>query len=158
MLFEKVKEGDQVLIRKAKSIVSGGWGTQVNATVYLPMPVTRVTATQLTTAAGRFARRDGDQIGGNDRAYPVGHRLQEMGKDYILHATPPEHLAQLDYLHSALYEMEKTFHNLDQKFRPLMRALALEGKKPKDFDRIIGIIQDGNNAANALLKLVPKKG
>lgn len=158
MLFETVKEGDRVSVRKQKPLVSGGWGTQVSATVYIEQEITRVTATQITTAAGRFARRDGDQIGGQDRAYPVGYEMQPYGEEaYRLKATPPEHMAQLDYLHTALYQMEQAIYKLDKQSRPLMRALALEGKKPEGFDGVIGVIQDTTNAVNALLKRIPKR-
>ena len=157
MLFENIKEGDRVLLRKAKMIVAGGWGTQVNATVYIEQTITRITATQLTTDAGRFARRDGRQIGGNDVVYPLGYQVKEYGeKARTLVATPPEHLAQLDYLHTSIYEMERAIDKLNRQSRPLMRALALKGKQPEGFEEVIGIVQDATNAVSALLKHVPK--
>lgn len=157
MLFENTKEGDQVLIRKHVAIMTGGWGTQVQAPIFVSQPVLRTTATQITTAAGRFARRDGCQIAGDNRAYPVGHKVEEYGRppEYLA-ATPIEEVTRLEYLRGALSELEKTLWQLERNQKPVLRALAVAGLTDSDGD-VLALIQDATRETAALVKRGAKK-
>lgn len=159
MLFNDIKEGTKVLIRTQITIRAGGWGNGVSATVYLEQPISRVTATQFVTPAGRFARRDGAEIGGDKWAYPVGYvgRTHGMGGDEgRIEVTPQEKITRLEYLRGTLTELEKQMYLLDRDSRALLRSLAVKGVQTSGSDDVIGLIQEATGTLRDLLKHIKK--
>lgn len=124
MMHSSIKPGDKVLRTRSIEIIPGRWGYGITERVLVAVKISKVTATQATTEDGeRFMRRDGGQISGGARFWPVGWE-QDFGMDCDRQpkvATPKEQIDLFLRQRAAIGMAEKAVDQLSGNWKTIIK-------------------------------------